>query len=120
MFGKIFRKRQKLGEATGRLDDHTLSEGAPILSQPPGAFSMYVQEDAMGLLLEHGDLTRKEVIALPQIVYDACKSLGFLRRDPVHFDLCARNLRKPTDRAKQSPALFRRSSRRMGIGFRGV
>ena len=74
-----------------------LPEGDPIESDPRGRFSMYINEDAMGLCLEFGKLARSEVTALPRLVYDKCTELGLVRPDPVHFILNWNDGRKSND-----------------------
>jgi len=79
-FSKFFKKSQpgaiapepakptaplELGTETGRLGWAVLPTSRPILSDPPGRFSMYIHDKALALIEAEGKVTREEVGYLP-------------------------------------------------------
>ncbi|MGK5084870.1 hypothetical protein WDW37_16400 [Bdellovibrionota bacterium FG-1] len=87
----------KLGTETGRLAGVTLPTSPPILSDPPGRFSMYIHDKAMALIEAEGKLTREEVSYLPAKVYEVAEALKLAKKEPVHFILNVSVERTPSD-----------------------
>jgi hypothetical protein len=99
-FSKLFNRNQpEIGVDRGKSGNVFLPEGAPVYSEPPGFFSMYIVEEAMALIEAEGRLTREEVASLPNRVYQTAKKLGVLRAEPMHFILNVNGGRLPTESA---------------------
>ena len=73
--------------------------GEPVLSDPPGLFSMYIEDEAMALLESEGHVKREEIGALPTRVHGMAKASGLVREDPMHLVVTTGTGRKPTESA---------------------
>jgi hypothetical protein len=73
--------------------------GEPVVSDPPGLFSMYIEDEAMALIESEGRLKRDEIGVLPARVYAMAKASGLVREDPMHLVVTTGAGRQPTESA---------------------
>jgi len=73
--------------------------GEPVRSDPPGLFSMYIEDEAMTLLESEGHLKREEIGVLPTRVYGMAKASGLVREDPMHLVVTTGTGRKRNESA---------------------
>ncbi len=98
--GNIVRKPQPAcGVVHSVIQKAARPLGEPVHSDPPGLFSMYIDDEAMALVESEGHVKREEIATLPALVYGIAEASGLVRKDPMHIVLTTETGRKPTESA---------------------